>query len=280
MRRAWLKLLVFCVLIPGPAPPARAADVVCYACAPRSIWGGVLGAIKADLGLGIPSDTRSADQALFELLAERSKPRADVAYFDVTTAIKAKEASLLQTFWPTVFDSIPPDLKDPDGNWFAIHAATLGLFVNKDALHGVPIPNCWRDIYKPEYRGMVGYFDTSSSAVGYMSAIAVNLALGGAINHFDPVISYFKALQANGAVISGEGAYGRVVSGETPILFDYDFNAYRAEYAEKGQFEFVLPCEGSIKLPFAVGLIRNARHTGNRPSTRSNMSPPTKVWPS
>ena len=35
----------------------------------------------------------------------------------------------------------------------------------------------------------------------------------------------------------------RVVSGEIPILFDYDFNAYRAKYGESGNFEFVIPAK-------------------------------------
>jgi len=31
-----------------------------------------------------------------------------------------------------------------------------------------------------------------------------------------------------------------------PILLDYDFNAYDAKYRRKGNFEFVIPCEGSV----------------------------------
>jgi putative spermidine/putrescine transport system substrate-binding protein len=43
-----------------------------------------------------------------------------------------------------------------------------------------------------------------------------------------------------------------------PILLDYDFNAYRAKYSEKGNFEFVIPCEGSVVFPYVVGLVKNA----------------------
>jgi putative spermidine/putrescine transport system substrate-binding protein len=45
-----------------------------------------------------------------------------------------------------------------------------------------------------------------------------------------------------------------------PILLDYDFNAYRAKYSEKGSFEFVIPCEGSVVFPYVVGLVKNAPH--------------------
>lgn len=260
MKRTRLTALLACALVHGPLPSARGGDVVCYACAPERGWASIFKAVKADLGLDILFDSRNADQALSELLAENDKPNADFAYFDVTFAIKAKEAGVLEPFRPKEFDTIPAELKDPDGAWFAVHSGTIGLFVNKDALRGAPMPTCWKDLYRPEYHGMVGYIDPSSDAVGYVSAIAVNLALGGAINHFDPVISYFKALQANGAVVPKEHSYARVISGDIPILFDYDFNAYRAKYTEKGHFEFVLPCEGSAVFPYAVGLVKNAPH--------------------
>jgi len=55
-------------------------------------------------------------------------------------------------------------------------------------------------------------------------------------------------------------SYARVVSGEIPILFDYDFNAYRAKYNEGGNYEFVLPCEGTIRVPYVMSLVADAPH--------------------
>src|SRR5262249_8974641 len=45
---------------------------------------------------------------------------------------------------------------------------------------------------------------------------------------------------------------------EIPILFDYDFNAYRAKYSESGNFEFVVPCEGTVVFPYVTSLVKNA----------------------
>jgi putative spermidine/putrescine transport system substrate-binding protein len=45
-----------------------------------------------------------------------------------------------------------------------------------------------------------------------------------------------------------------------PILLDYDFNAYRAKYSEKGNFEFVIPCEGSVVFPKVVCVVMNAHN--------------------
>ena len=65
----------------------------------------------------------------------------------------------------------------------------------------------------------------SSAAVGYVGAAPVNLALGGAASNFDPAV---KELRKNDPIVPKQTSYARVVSGEIPILLDYDFDAYSA----------------------------------------------------
>jgi putative spermidine/putrescine transport system substrate-binding protein len=172
--------------------------------------------------------------------------------------MKAKAEGALEPYKPVNWDQVPSGLKDQDGYWTTIHSGTLGLFVNKDALGGKPVPACWKDLLKPDYRGMVGYLDPSSAAVGYVGAVAINLALGGTPSNFEPAIDFFKALRKNDPIVPKQTSYARVVSGEIPILLDYDFNAYRAKYSEKGNYEFVIPCEGSVVYPYVIGLVKNA----------------------
>jgi putative spermidine/putrescine transport system substrate-binding protein len=243
----------------GRADSARAADVICYNCPPEwADWASMLKAIKADLGYDIPHDNKNSGQALAQILAEKANPVGDIGYFGVTFGIKAKAQDALEPYKPVGFDQVPDGLKDPEGYWTTIHSGTLGLFVNKDALGGKPVPKCWKDLLKPDYKGMVGYLDPSSAAVGYVGAVAVNLALGGSATDFGPALAFFKDLQKNQPIVPKQTSYARVVSGELPILFDYDFNAYRAKYSEKGSFEFVIPCEGSVVFPYVVGLVKNA----------------------
>ena len=244
-----------------PARPAAAADAICYNCPPEwADWGAMLKAIKADTGIDVPQDNKNSGQSLAQILAEKASPVADVAYLGVTFGIKAKDAGVTQPYKPKGFADIPEGLKDKDGNWFTIHSGTLGLFVNKDALGGAPVPACWADLLKPEYKGLVGYLDPTSAFVGYVGAVAVNGALGGSFDDFKPGIEYFRKLQANQPIVPKQTSYARVVSGEIPILFDYDFNAYRAKYNEKGNFAFVIPCEGSVVVPYVMTMVKGAPH--------------------
>ena len=241
--------------------PAQAEDAVCYNCPPQwADWASMLKAIDEKLGVKMPHDNKNSGQALSQLLAEKASPVADVAYYGVTTGIKAGNEGVVTPYKPAGFDEIPAGLKDADGRWFAVHYGTLGFFVNVDALGGAPVPQCFADLKKPEYRGMVGYLDPSSAFVGYAGAVAANIAFGGDLTNFDPAIQFFKELAQNDPMVPKQTSFARVVSGEIPILFDYDFNAYRGKYEEDGNFEFVLPCEGSIRVPYVMSLVAGAPH--------------------
>lgn len=241
------------------AAPAWAAGAICYNCPPEwANWGEMLKNIKADLGVDIPGDNKNSGQAVAQIIAEKASPVADIAYLGINAGISAADQKLVEAWKPARFGEIPEGLKDPEGRWWTVHQGTLGFFVNVDALKGAKAPACWADLKKPEYNGLVGYLDPTSAAVGYVSSVAVNQALGGSLENFTPAIDYFKALSANGAIVTKQTSYARVVSGEIPILLDYDFNAYRAKYSEQGKFAFVLPCEGTVSFPYVMTLVKGA----------------------
>src|SRR6266849_6660805 len=116
-------------------------------------------------------------------------------------------------------------------------------------------PANW-DQVAPGLKDPDGYWTTIHS--GTLGLFVNKDALAGTASNFDPAITFFKELRKNDPIVPKQTSYARVVSGEMPILLDYDFNAYRAKYSEKGNFEFVIPCEGSVVFPYVVGLVKNA----------------------
>ena len=237
---------------------AQAADAICYNCPPQwADWATQLKMIEKHLGYKLPHDNKNSGQTLSQLLAEKANPVADVAYYGVSFGIQAKEKGVVENYKPKHFDEIPAGLKDADGGWFTIHSGALGFFVNVDALGGKPIPTSWKDLLKPEYKGMVGYLDPSSAFVGYAGAVAVNRAMGGNLDNFDPAINYFKDLAKNDPIVPKQTSYARVLSGEIPILLDYDFNAYRGKHKDKANVEFVIPAEGTVVVPYVMSLVKN-----------------------
>jgi len=259
--------LVAATLVSAAVAPTRArADetAICYNCPPQwADWASELKAIKAHLGIAVPIDNKNSGQALSQLIAEKANPVADVVYYGVTFGIEAKKQGVVQDYKPKNWNEIPAGLKDPNGAWFTIHSGTLGLMVNVAALNGKPVPQSWSDLLKPIYKGMVGYLDPSSAFVGYAGAVAINRAFGGTLDNFTPAIDYFKKLQKNDPIVPKQTAYARVLSGEIPILLDYDFDAYRAKYTDKADVAFVIPKEGTVVVPYVMSLVKGGPDEAN-----------------
>lgn len=262
---AKLSALAALVALPTLSAPVSAAEqAVCYNCPPEwADWGSQLKMIQESLNITVPPDNKNSGQAIAAVVAEKGKPVADVLYLGGISAAPAIEADVLTAYKPKNWDKIPADLKDPEGRWFTIHSGTLGLFVNTAALAGRPVPKSWADLQKPEYKGMVGYLDPTSAAVGQLGVMAVNLALGGTYDNIDKGVAFFKNLQKNDPIVPKQTAYARVLSGEIPIMIDYDFNAYRGKYTDKAPIEFVIPTEGTVTFPYIMGLVKNAPHAAN-----------------
>ena len=226
-------------------------------------WGTQLKMIKEKTGVTVPADNKNSGQSLAQLVAEKAAPVADVTYLGVTFGIQAKKEGVVTPYKPAAWNEIPEGLKDPDGAWFTIHSGTLGLMVNVDALKGKPVPKAWKDLLKPEYKGLIGYLDPPSAFVGYVGAVAINQSLGGSLDNFTPVINYFRELKKNDPIVPKQTSYARVLSGEIPILFDYDFNAYRAKYKDRANVAFVIPLEGSVVVPYVMSLVNKGPNQAN-----------------
>jgi putative spermidine/putrescine transport system substrate-binding protein len=264
LRRLALGAVLAVAVLLNAHEAAAQSRAICYNCPPEwADWGSQLKAIQSTLGIQVPSDNKNSGQAIAALIAEKANPVADVTYLGGIAADPAKDAGVLAPYKPSGWEKIPADLKDPDGFWFAIHSGTLGLFVNKQALGGKSVPQSWADLLKPEYKGLVGYLDPTSAAVGQLGVMAINLALGGSYDNLDAAIRFFKELAKNQPIVPKQTSYARVISGEIPILLDYDFNAYRGQYTDKAPVQFVIPKEGSVVFPYVMALVAKGPNADN-----------------
>ena len=243
---------------------AEGKTAICYNVpAEWAGWGSMLRLIAKESGINVPIDNKNSGQSVSQVIAEAANPVADAMYLGISFAINAKKAGIIDPYKGKGWQSVPDNLKDPDGYWVSIHAGTVGFMVNTEALGDVPVPKGWKDLLDPKYDGLVGFLDPSSAFVGYACAVAANQALGGTLENFQPGIEFYRKLLGNHPIVPKQTAYARCLSGEIPILFYSDVDSYRAKYTAKAPIEFVIPEEGTIQVPYVMTLVKGAPHRAN-----------------
>jgi putative spermidine/putrescine transport system substrate-binding protein len=249
-----------------PAGETSAENVVvAYQAAPE--WANtkeVMSKFEQLTGIRIPIDNKNSGQALSQLMAEKNNPQADTGFnHGITFVINGAEDGLYAPYKPKHWEDVPADLKDPQGMWFTIYLGTMGFAVNKDAIGNIPVPRSWKDLLNPIYKGKIGFLDPTSAFVGYVACTAVNMAMGGSLENWNPGITYLQELRKNEPMTPKQTSYARVVKGEIPIMLDYDFNAYRMKHSDNVDVEWVIPAEGSITVPYSAYLVKGAPRLEN-----------------
>jgi putative spermidine/putrescine transport system substrate-binding protein len=191
---------------------------------------------------------------------ESAHPVADCAYYSGAIGYQAARKGLHQPYKPKGWETIPADLKDPDGLWWTVHTSAIAFVVNTKALGGAPVPRTWQDLLLPAYKGKVAYDDPTWGGTSYTLVYGLNQLLGGNDQDFRPGLAYLKKLDANVSSYPRESIYNAVLRGEVPIWINADGNGYKMKAVDGGPVEVVLPAEGTFTMPLVMGLAKGAPH--------------------
>lgn len=159
----------------------------------------------------------------------------------------AQEEGLIQPYKVAAWDTIPDDVKDPEGYWYGDYYGVLAFQVNTDIVENAP--QDWADLLKPEYKGQVALAgDPRTSAQAIMSVYAAALANGGDLENVEPGLEFFAQLNEAGNFVPVIATAGTLAKGETPIVIKWDYLALtdRDTFAGNPNTEIVIPPSGVI----------------------------------
>lgn len=198
--------------------------------------------------------------------AEKANPQADVWYGGtLDPQSQAGEMGLLQAYQSPQLAHIMEKFRDPakvKGNYSsAVYVGILGFGVNTQRLKekNLPIPQCWKDLTKPEYKGEIQIADPQSSGTAY-TALATFVQLWGEDQAFD----YLKQLNANVSQYtkSGIAPARNAARGETAIGIGF-LHDYSLEKEQGAPLELISPCEGTGYEIGGVSILKGARNAEN-----------------
>lgn len=212
-------------------------------------YGGHFREFKAKYGLQITVDSPDASSAE-ELLAvknlkgQETQPDVlDIGYSFVNPAI---EQGLIEPYKPSNFDSIPDNLKDPEGHWIGAYYGVISLGIDRSRV--ATIPTSFADLKKPEYKGMIALpGDPRQGASSVATVFAAALANGGSLDDVTPGIDFFAELSKSGNLVNTSNPASALTTGEAALVFDWNYNWLgRQEQLQRDgvDFEYVVLEDG------------------------------------
>jgi putative spermidine/putrescine transport system substrate-binding protein len=170
-------------------------------------------------------------------------------------------SGLLAPYKVQAWKTIPDNVKDKDGYWYGDYYGALAFEVNTDIVKNVP--KDWADLLKPEYKGKFALAgDPRISNQAFLTVVAAGLSQGGSLDSADKGLQFFAKLNKAGNLVPLIAVTGTVVSGETPITIEWDYNALanRDTLAGNPNVSVVIPATGVVAGVYIQGISAYAPH--------------------
>ena len=231
-------------------------------------YGAVLQGFKDKYGIEINElnpDAGSSDEIeAIKANKDNKGPQApDVIDVGFSYGPSAKSEGLIQPYKVSTWDTIPEDLKDPEGYWYGDYYGVLSFEVNKDIVQSAP--QDWEDLLKGDYKNSVALAgDPRASNQAILGVYAAGLARGGSAgaDAGPKGLEFFKELNAKGNFVPVIGKAASLAQGATPIIIRWDYNALADRDTLNGNpdVEVVVPKSGVIAGVYVQAISAYAPH--------------------
>jgi iron(III) transport system substrate-binding protein len=253
MKRFAVLTLLAAMLVLGHAQAQR----VNLLCSPDLAWCEALGpAFKAATGIDLEFQRLSSNDGLARLRAEAANPIFDV-WFGGTgdPHLIAFREGLTEFYEPTVWGDIIQSLKDQvGGTYIPLYAGALGFVVNEGVLGNRPLPQGWRDLTNPIYKGLIAMPDPNSSGTAY-TTIATLVQIFGEEEAFE----ILTGMHMNISQYTSSGSAPGQLAGRGEVGIAVQFMHDGVKFAAQGfPLTVYAPVEGTGYEIGGLSLVKNA----------------------
>jgi len=141
--------------------------------------------------------------------------------FDLGLAVALSSTDRFAPYKVSTWSDIPDALKEESGLYVGDYGGYMAVGYDPDA---VPAPKKLSDLLGSEYKGKVSINGDPTQAGAAFAAVGLTtVQSGGSVDDFQPGIDFFSQLNAAGNFLKVDPTPATIASGETPVVFDWDY---------------------------------------------------------
>jgi len=243
---------------------AAAKGKLNYYCSAQEDWCQLMAkGFEKETGIKVNMSRKSSGETFAQIKAESRNPKGDVWWGGTGDPhLQAAEEGLTVPYISSLRGELNDwslsQAKSADDKTIGIYSGALGYGYNSDLLakNNLPVPACWKDLLKPEYKGHVQMANPNSSGTAY-TTLATIVQLFGEEEGFEFMKGLHKNI--NQYTKSGSAPIKAAARGENTIGIVFLHDAVKQ--AVKGfPIVSVAPCEGTGYEIGSMSLIKGARN--------------------
>jgi len=186
-------------------------------------YGAVIDAFKAKYPKITINEANPNGSSADEISAAKTNKGLNTApdVFDLGLAVALSSTDQFAPYKVATWGDIPDSLKDAGGAYYADYGGYMSLGIDSSKY---PVPTSMADLLGPAYKGAVAINGDPTQAGSAFAAVGLaTLQNGGTLDDFTPGINYFSQMNKAGNFLKVDPTDATIASGETPIVFDWDY---------------------------------------------------------
>lgn len=265
MKQRWTSILVaIAAFVPVIACGQGQLNMLCSVQPP---WcEATANAFTRETGIKVAVQQKSAGEAMAQVAAERANPKIDIWYTGSGDPhLQAAEMGLTEEYRSPMLNQLHEwAVKQAEQSKFrtvGVYTGALGIGYNPEILakKKLPIPQCWADLGKPEYKDEVQMANPNASGTAY-ATIATLVQIFGEDKAFELLKAWHRNI--SNYPRNGVGAIRATARGENGIAVTFLHDGM-TEIVAGFPVKLVVPCEGTGYEVGSMSIVKGARNLDN-----------------